>query len=223
MADTPEVSPELVKKFNEAAALAREGKSEEAVAAWDRLLDPPAEGAPGDFLGLAQLRKAWALMDLERYAEALAIFEGEALTSLLAHFDPDALFWYFFSYGNTLGSLGRIEEMDEQLTRALGLAGRELDDVQRCQMCWQNMMLFAEEHEAWEYLEQEASNGLGFADQNDLQVFGFLSGLHRVAALRGLERLDEAREQARELLARAKEWEADDAVERVEALLEELG
>ena len=68
------ISPHLIQQFNAAAGLAREGSFEESLKAWDLLIEGDDSGRPrvatGDFLGQAHMRRAWVLMDLERYQDA---------------------------------------------------------------------------------------------------------------------------------------------------------
>jgi tetratricopeptide (TPR) repeat protein len=140
-------SPELIEQFNRAAGLARENKYEESLEAWERLLGPREEGAPvlvmsGRFLGVAMMRKAWVLMDLQRYREAREVFEDGVMEACLGQLEIDELYEYFFSYGNTLGELGEAEGMQAMLSRALEIATEELGDPVRRRNAMNNLQHF---------------------------------------------------------------------------------
>jgi tetratricopeptide (TPR) repeat protein len=129
------VSPTLVKRFNRAAAFAREGNHEAAIAAYGNVLTQslpkgePYEASP-DFVATIEMRRAWCFMDLERYAEAREVLEGARMIELLDALDAEDRYEYFFSYGNVLGNLGCTERMDEAMERALS-AALELADEER--------------------------------------------------------------------------------------------
>lgn len=157
------ISPELIALFNQAAGLAREGQFEESLKVWDQLLGPHQKQDPdkrmaltGDFLGQATMRKAWVLMDLGRHQEAREVFASEIMQACLGQFELPILYEYFFSYGNTLGTLGDVEGMDDKLTRAMGIAAEELGDYQKLRQCWLNLLGHAVKHKAWKYILRES-------------------------------------------------------------------
>ncbi|MEW6515374.1 MAG: hypothetical protein AB1439_00530 [candidate division FCPU426 bacterium] len=160
------ISPELIEMFNQAAKLAREEHYEESLALWEQILDPkkrPGHQASdermvvtGDFLGQSMLRKAWVLMDLERYPEAREVFASDLMEACLGQFELDILYEYFFSFGNTLGSLGDIEGMDDKLSRAMSIAAEELGDYQKLRQCWLNLLDHAARNRDWKYILRES-------------------------------------------------------------------
>lgn len=162
------VSQELIDQFNRAAALARKGRLEDSLEAWNALLEPrerPARAGlvTGHFLGVACMRRAWVLMDLGRYADARARLEEPIMRALLSQLGTEDLYEYYYSYGNTLGNLGDIPAMDEAFTRALGLAAEELGDLGRCLRTWHFLLTHALSASAWDYLLQEAPRAMIFA------------------------------------------------------------
>lgn len=203
------VSPELVEQFNRASGLAREGKFEEALAAWNLLLGPKEEtdyDAPklvmtGEFLGVAMMRKAWALMDLGRYEEARGVLEDDVMQACLGQFDLETLYEYYFSLGNTLGELGDIDTMDDAFTRALGIAAEELGDIKRCTNAWCNLMEYGARAKAWKYVERESGNAQAFAENTDSEMIRFRAGWFHLVALKELGRSREAREEAEAMQA----------------------
>ncbi len=195
----PNISPDLIAQFNRAAGLARLGRYEDALTAWDALLEPahrPEENriATGHFLGVAHMRRAWVLMDLGRYAEARARMEEPVMRALITQFEPQDLFEYYYSYGNILGNLGDIEAMDHAFTRALNLAATELGDLPRCLRTWHFLISHALVAGAWAYLLEEAPRALLFGRNMGAQDLV-------VTAERALTAARSARPDLAELLA----------------------
>lgn len=216
------VSPTFIKRFNQAAALAREGKYEEALEAYEKindLFDNPEEARmmTGEFMGMIELRKAYCLMDLERYEETRQLFESDILRAALGQFNKETLYDYFFSYGNVLGYLGLIEEMGNAMTKALNIAAEELDDLKRCENVWYWIMYCAKEHGEWKYLEEQCINAHKFGVKNESHYLQHIAGQFGCYAYRGLGKIDEARRGAEVILGRMraakaakeniKEWE----------------
>ncbi len=156
------ISPELIALFNQAAGLAREGRFEESLKVWDQLLGPQKQDPDqrlvltGDFLGQATMRKAWVLMDLERYAEARDVLGSDVMQACLGQFELKVLYEYFFSFGNVLGTLGDIAGMDDKFSRAMGIAAEELGDYPKVRQCWLNLLDHALQHKAWKYILRES-------------------------------------------------------------------
>lgn len=170
------ISPELIALFNQAAGLSREGRFEESLAVWDQLLGPHHQQDPekhlvltGDFLGQATMRKAWVLMDLGRHQEAREVFASEIMQACLGQFELPVLYEYFFSYGNTLGTLGDVKGMDDKLSRAMGIAAEELGDYQKLRQCWLNLLDHAVRNRAWKYILEESPSCLKLAGKYDDQ------------------------------------------------------
>jgi len=119
----------------------------------------------GDFLGQSMMRKAWVLMDLHRYEEAKQALEEDVLKACLGQFAMPVLYEYFFSYGNTLGSLGDIAGMDDALTRAMAIAAEELGEYPRVAQCWRNLFEHATRAQAWDYLARECPSCVTLAER----------------------------------------------------------
>lgn len=134
------VSPTLVTRFNQAAAFARAGDHQAAIDDYARLLtDALPEGeryeATPQFVATIELRRAWCLMDLERYRDARAVLEGPRLIELLAGLEHEERYEYFFSYGNVLGNLEQYDAMSDAMDQAFTEA-LELDDEERFLRAW---------------------------------------------------------------------------------------
>jgi tetratricopeptide (TPR) repeat protein len=225
------ISPELIEIFNKAAHLARDGKYEESLAEYDKILDPSKEriddkerkvALTGEFLGVTMIRKAWVLMDMKRYKDAKALFEDKVLDACLGQLDLPTLYEYFFSYANALGELGDIKAMDDRFSRALGIAAKELNDKAKCFQCWSNLMTYAFKAQAWEYLELESATAKLFAQNVEDQVLQVKAGWHHIVALMELNRYSEAMEEADVMLVYLRGVGADEAIGDIEEMLADM-
>lgn len=223
------ISPELIEQFNKAAQLAREGKYEESLAEWNRLLFPSKEDKQdkskmmcGHFLGIAIMRRAWVLIDLKKCEEAKRVFEEDIMKACLSQFSMYELYEYFFSYGNTLGELSDLDGMDDAFSRAINIATKELGDLSRCELTWMNLMIYAEKVQAWEYLERESKNVLTFAENSNSEILAFEAKWYHILALIGLNLVEKAREEAELMLKDLRKMDADKAVTRLQDLIDSL-
>ncbi len=223
------ISPELIEQFNNAAQLAREGKYEESLAEWNRLLFPSKEDKQdkskmmsGHFLGIAMMRRAWVLIDLKKYEEAKRVFEEDIMKACLGQFSMHELYEYFFSHGNTLGELSDLDGMDDAFSRAINIATKELGDLSRCKLTWMNLMIYAEKVQAWEYLERESKNVLTFAENSNSEILAFEAKWYHILALIGLNLVEKAREEAELMLKDLRKMDVDKAVTRLQDLIDSL-
>lgn len=220
------IAPELIDLFNDAAGKAREGSHDEALSVWDKIISrgnaiaaPPA--VAHDFLGQSHMRKAWSLMDLGRHQEALAILDSDYMKSCTGQFELKVLFDYFFSFANTLGELGDLDAMDDKFSQALNIAADEGDGYS-AQLCWLNLMHYAELKPDWEYLERESKNCIQFSDNSELPRLALAAGIKRATALFKLNQKDKAIKQAERVLGFAKDLGEQEAVRTSEELLRQL-
>jgi tetratricopeptide (TPR) repeat protein len=213
------VSRTFVERFNEAAGLARQGRYEEALEAYDNIHAPfddytEERVMTGEFMGMIEIRKAYCLMDLERYDEAREIFESKLVKAAVGQFNKATLYDYFFSYGNTLGYLGDIKKMDSVMHKALAITMQELDDQEKLQDVWYWIMYWAKQHEKWAYLEEQCINAHRIGVRNKNIVLQVRAGEFGCYAYRGLGKIDKARRGAKIIIKRYKDAEADDNVIR---------
>ncbi|HEC78670.1 MAG TPA: hypothetical protein ENI34_05960 [candidate division WOR-3 bacterium] len=211
------ISRTFIERFNRAAELAREGKIEEALEAYENIkapFDDPKEERimTGEFLGMVELRKAYCLMDLERFEEAREIFASNIIQAALGQFDFTTLCDYFYSYGNTLGKLGLLEKMDEVMKNVLKIAVNELNDLKRCEDTWYWIMYWAKEHEAWEYLEKQCISAHKFGVKSGSLFLQIKAGEFGCYAYRGLGKIEEARRGARIIIKRYKDAKINGSV-----------
>ncbi len=211
------ISKTFVERFDAAAALARDGKYEEALKAYELIHAPFKDYKEprimtGEFMGMIELRKAYCLMDLDRHEEARSIFESKLVKAALSQFNKPTLFDYYFSYGNALGNLGDIEKMNYMMSKALAVATKELNDVKRCENVWYWVMYWAKKHEKWTYLEEQCINAHKFGVKNESIVLQVRAGEFGCYAYRGLGKIDEARRGASLIIKRYKNAKASDDV-----------
>jgi len=211
------VSRTFIERFDKAAALAREGRYEEALNAYEQIHAPFKDYKEprimtGEFMGMIELRKAYCLMDLDRYEEARELFESKLVKAALGQFNKETLYDYYFSYGNTLGNLGDIEKMDQVMSQALTVAAKELHDLKRCENAWYWVMYWAKKHAKWEYLEEQCVNAHRFGVENESIVLQVRAGEFGCYAYRGLGKIEKARRGANLIIKRYKNAKVSDDV-----------
>lgn len=160
-------------------------------------------------------------MDMGRYKDALTIFDSDYLKSCLANFELKVLFDYFFSFANTQGELGDLQGMDDKFSRALNIAADEGDSYS-AQLCWLNLMHYAEVNADWAYLERESRSCIEFADNSEIPRLALVAGLKRATALFKLAQYEKAKNQAERVLGFARQLGEPEAVGPAEELIEQL-
>lgn len=168
------VSSTYIERFNQAAQLAREGRSEEAFRAYDAIfgtLENPREKEEisWNFFVEVNLRKAYCLMDLNRYQDAWVILEGSEIKPYLSQIHPFQRHAYFFSLGNILGNLGKVYLMRDKFIKAIKIAGQELNDPKKEMDSWFWLLQWGKTWQKWDFLYEVAYQGLkrGFGSQNE--------------------------------------------------------
>jgi tetratricopeptide (TPR) repeat protein len=185
MIDEP--NDDWIEAFNEAAHLARALEHTAARAAYGRLVEEMGRhkltGDAKKMLVTAKMRAAFCAMDEHRYDVARALLEAAARDQRAL--DDDGRYELHFALGNTLGNLGRMDEMFSAFIRAIS-AAEDADDYEvRPAACWSSLLQHAAEHRAWAFLAAKAEIALHAA-----RVRG-IEHLEAVAAVR----IDEARRQ----------------------------
>lgn len=218
------VSPHLVQLFNQAATLARECRYEESLAVWETLLGKQDGKAvmTGDFLGQAMMRKAWVLMDLQRWQQAREVLEDKVLEACLGQFSTANLYEFFFSYANVLGNLRQINEMDRAFSFAMRTAAEGLGDHRRMRTCWNNLFFWAEKAQAWKYLQTEAAYCVTYARNQQDKQLETIAKLNRAMALHRQGRKEKAARIVEPIQKRAERDQNADVLRRCkEALSDE--
>lgn len=207
------VSKTFVERFDKAAALARAGKLEEALKAFERIHAPfkdynETRVMTGEFMGTIELRKAYCLMDLQRYEDARIIFSSKLVEAALGQFNHATLYDYYYSYANTLGVLGRRTEMNEMMYRAIRIADQKLDDVKRCEDAWYWILHWAREQKDWQYLEEQCIEAHDFGVRNKSIRLQIWAGEFSCHAYRGLGKIEKARRSVTMIIKRYKDARA---------------
>jgi tetratricopeptide (TPR) repeat protein len=149
------------ERFQLASELARQGKSGEALKAYDLALTPSGEanarrGLPWTLVLEVTLRQAFCLMDLGRFAEARALLNSPKFRPHLGKLTPLQLFTYYYCFGNILGNLGEVYEAAEKFRRAVTIAGTVLQDPQKEYDSWFWAHSWVGKHHQWSLLEELA-------------------------------------------------------------------
>ena len=160
----------FLNRFDEAAKLASEGQYLEALEKYQNIfLDQDnikiKDIVTGEFLATIELRKAYCLMDLKRYLESKTIFQ--ALDEFLAgQLDTLNLYYFYISYGNTIGNLGLLEEMSNRMAHAMNIATEYLQDAEKFGKVWYWILHWEAVHQEWDSLEEHANDAYGFGVEN---------------------------------------------------------
>jgi tetratricopeptide (TPR) repeat protein len=212
-ADKPSVSKTFVERFNAAAILARDGKFEDSLKAYARIHAPfedrgEARVMTSEFLGLIELGKAYCLIKLERMQEAKGLFESKSMQTAQTQLPKKTLYEYHYLYGNTLGNLGMVIEMDAVLKRALHVALHDLEDISLCVKTWHWILYWARRHEEWFYLEEQCYAARAFSVKHDNPELRDKALEFSCYAYRGLGKVDKARQCARTVLTQYRARQA---------------
>lgn len=169
------VSSIFVNRFDEATNLERNGNHAEALEKYQAIFRDEDGGKServitAEFYATVEMRKAYCLMDLQKYQEAKAIFE-ELDDFFAGQLNTLRLYDFYFSYGNTLGNLGLLKEMEDKMARAMNIAAEYLEDGEKFRKVWHWMLYWEAFHQAWESLSEHSVSAYGFGvENNDLEL-----------------------------------------------------
>jgi len=153
------VDPELVKMFDRAAGLARDGKHAESLALYRAVLETQRTkklAAIPRFIATVHLQASYALVDLGKLAEA----EKEIRLVEASTLDQEKLYEYHFTLGNILGGQGKLDPMFSELVEAISVS-EELDDYTgRPAKCWTQALRFAMKAQDWAKLKKIGETAL---------------------------------------------------------------
>ena len=215
----------LINKFSLAIDLSRNGQTETAHQIWEQLseieIGPDSELDRSEFITKANLYKAWTLMDLEQFQEAVTVFESKLLHSVLANQPGDTLYEYFFSYANALGETGDQKKMESAYLEAMKLA-KDLGDPERMKNCWLNLLYYAELNSWWNYLEQASRTCIVFAESAEDPRLGLSAGIRRAKALASSGKIKRAEIQAKRIIQVAIQFKENKACDLAQEFLNEL-
>jgi hypothetical protein len=227
-ADKPSVSTTFVERFNAAASLARDGQFDDALKAYARIHAPFEDRTEdrimtSEFLGMIELGKAYCFIKLERMQEAKALLESRTIKTAHTQLPQRTQYEYFFLYGNTLGHLGLITQMDSVMKRALHVALNDLEDSTLCVRVWHWILYWAKQHKDWMYLEEQCYAARAFSTKHDNPEIQDEAQEFICHAYRGLGKIDKARSCTKNVLKKYKDEQTPtDAVREWEHFLESL-
>ena len=213
--------PRALELFNCAAQLADKGLHKPALEAWNDLLTCNLSMTVR-FRGIALLRKAWTLIDMQRRKEARRLFENDQMQESLSELTLLELYDYYMAYGDVLGSLGHIDEMDHLLSRALGLAVHDLEDLDKAKATWLSLLNHAARARDWTFVLKESERAGLFARRQGRRDLSFRVRWYKAQALRGLGRFNEARREGASLLASAHRAGEQHAIDALQTFLDTI-
>jgi tetratricopeptide (TPR) repeat protein len=156
-----DVDPGLVKDFNRAAKLGRDGAHAASAALYEDVVRRAARRratASPAFVATARTRRAFCLMDLERYEDART--ELQAASKLEQHLSLDGRYELLFALGNTLGALGHVDQAFTTLVSAIRTAEDMNDYTERPARCWGRILAIGVDRKAWSFVEDKAKIAL---------------------------------------------------------------
>lgn len=212
-ADKPAVSKTFLERFNAAASLAREGKYEAALKAYAQIHAPFADRGEArvmtsGFLGLIELGKAYCYIKMRKMERARELFESKVMRTAHTQLARKTLYEYYFLYGNTLGNLGMIMEMDDVLKKALQVALHDLGDSTLCAQAWYWLLYWGKHHKEWVFLEDQCHAARAFGVKHGDREVQEKAQEFICYAYRGLGKIEKARRCAEEVI-RKKRMESE--------------
>ena len=218
-------SSELTKKFTLAYELSREGQAKTAYQIWEQLskiqIEDSADFKKEDFIAQVNLYKAWTLMDLNAFREAVVVLESMFRKDSTENFTKDVQFDYYFSFANSAGEIAEKEKMESAFVEAMKVA-KEQSNTAKIRKCWLNLLFYAELNGWWKYLEQAARTCIVFAESSNDVKLGLSAGLRRARALVSLGKTKRAEIQAKRIIQVALQFKENDALEQAQEFLNSL-
>lgn len=200
----PEVSDTLVKRFNLATKLAQEGKNEESLQILKKMFGPFEDASEPvryslEFKAEVYFRIAYIYMDTSRYAAARKVFEAKGLVNMLPELSQFRVHSYQFAYGNTLGALGEIDLMMEQMMQAIDTAPED-GATTDARTCWVRMMDMLKAAQSWQKLEETCFKAHAWAKEHENYTLQFQAGEYAFFAYVGLKKYGKARTRGKAVL-----------------------
>lgn len=222
------ISRVLIDRYNQAAKLIGERQHQQALEIFERILEPSEDSdkpleVTAEFLGVVELRKIYCLTLLKRYEEAKTLCESNRMVEIyLDQLDMNALYDYFFLYGNVLGHLGQVAEMDRQMTIALKIASEHLGSLEKCELALKSLLDYGKANQSWDYLLEQSQYAHRFGINNGSLLLQWIAGESAFYALRGLGRVREARQGAEKILKRYEDANQAEKVAEWKQLLQSV-
>ena len=197
-------------RFNSAAELFSEGRTHEALEAYQSIFAPVSDGStvneietPSEAFCLEiRMRTAFCLIELGELADARCELEAESTRALLNYAGPAQLEAYFFAYGNLLAKTGNFKAADEILARAQSIATTDLKDAQSTDRVCRFRLHWANHYGEWSTLLEMAQEFRVIAQKQGLVGLMHWSSEAVCFALRGLHQYAEAKQGAEQIRSR---------------------
>jgi tetratricopeptide (TPR) repeat protein len=210
------VSSILVERYITATQLAETGQIAEALAAYQEIFQGESGESlkgfvTGEFLALVELQKARCSQILGDHQSANAIFE-EMDRYLAGQLDMADLYQFYLSYGDSLGSLGLIKDMEDRMAHAMNIALEELNDIARFRAVWDQTLYWEKEHELWSLLAEHSESTHQFGVQYQDIAMQLKAITYHCYAQRGLGNYEVAKQAAEGMLRLYRELEGNSIV-----------
>ncbi|HEY9626862.1 MAG TPA: hypothetical protein V6C84_06135 [Coleofasciculaceae cyanobacterium] len=205
--------PILQQRYTAATRLTETGEIAAALVAYQEILQADSGESlqgivTGEFLALVELRKAHCHQVLENDQAARAIFE-EMDRYLAGQLGMADLYMFYLSYGNTLGRLGLLKDMEDRMAHAMNIALEELADRDKFREVWDSVMYWEKHHEEWSLLAEHSQSAYEFGIQNQDIVMQRQAIAYRCVAEHSLGQYESARQSAEEMLRLLRDVDRD--------------
>ncbi|MBI4782697.1 MAG: hypothetical protein HY785_15455 [Oscillatoriophycideae cyanobacterium NC_groundwater_1537_Pr4_S-0.65um_50_18] len=196
--------PILQQRYTAATQLAETGEIAAALIAYQEILQADSgqslQGVvTGEFLALVELHKAHCHQILGNDQAAHAIFE-EMDRYWAGQLSMADLYIFYFSYGNTLGRLGLLKDMEDRLAHAMNIALEELADRDKFREVWDSVLYWEKHHEEWSLLAEHSQSAYEFGVQDQDIAMQRQAIAYRCIAEHSLGQYEPARRSAEEML-----------------------
>lgn len=104
------------------------------------------------------MRKAWVLMDLQKFPEAKSTMLELVLLECLATFIPEDKASYHFSLANIMGNLKDQAALEKEMKIAIGIY-KSQNQSEKIDQCYNNMLDYARMN-GWKSFQQKVMNEL---------------------------------------------------------------
>jgi hypothetical protein len=223
-------SQEDADRFAAAEALAKQGKQEQALSAFESLRHDPAgrrKVVSAEFLGLVELRIAMLLIALQRYDEASVCLDAPILKTCIQtdQFAPVDLFDCYMTYAALEKARNDEVALIMPCMQALRVSWQMLRDQLRATQVWQLWLDALGDMREWEQLLARCDQAEQFVRVFSAPADANLRSLlqrRRAFAYRGLGNTAAAHAQASTLLSIARSRRDDPAIQEWEAFLASL-
>ncbi len=198
------VFDEVLRRINHAAALARSGKAQEALVAYEAVFEPLSSGESIPQPPMLRVdmtsRRSNLLEKLGRREEALALLDDLDLREAIRE-DPKARYELAIARAHTLGRSDAIDEMLHAFSHALQIVEEELGGEAKLRFEVVHGLLDSiQATQSWQLLLDTARQFVAYGRDRVDNLVVMEASWHVPFGYRGLGEIDKARVHARAIL-----------------------